>query len=81
MIQDILVRDLGALYKSGSLNHPALAKERRELILTRAYREARDEFDHKLLKMTTLIGDSTLADAVKSCLDALKDAHVRFSHS
>ena len=79
MIQDILVRNFGALYKSGSLNHPALAKGRRTLILAQAYCEAGNEFDHELLKMAELIGDSALADVVKFCLDALKDAQVRAS--
>ena len=79
MIQDILVRDFGAQYQSGSLNHPTLAKARRVLILTQAYREARNEFDHELVKITTLIGDPTLADIVKFCLHALKDAQVRVS--
>lgn len=74
MIQDILVRNFGAQYQSGSLNQPTLAKGRRTLILTQAYREARN---HGLLKMAILIGDSTLANGVKSCLDALEVARVR----
>lgn len=79
MIQEILVRYFGAQYESGSLNHPTLAKERRTLVLTQAYREASREFDSGLdtvLKLATLIGDPTLSNGVKSCLDVLRDVHV-----
>ena len=81
-IQDILVRNFGAQYESGRLNHPTLANERREKILAHACQEASREADHvsdALLKVITLLEDSTLADGIKTFLKALKEAHVRRS--
>jgi len=80
-IQDILVRNFGAQYESGSLNHPTLANERRGKILAHAYQEASREVDRvsdALLKVVTLLlEDSTLADGITSFLKTLKEAHVR----
>ena len=39
------MRNFGAQYESGSLNHPTLANERRAQILTHAYHEASREAD------------------------------------
>jgi hypothetical protein len=73
------MRNFGAQYENGSLNHPRLANERRALILEQAYREPRREFDRisvALLNLTTLVADSMVADAVKDFLDTLKAVHV-----
>ena len=81
-IQDILVRNFGGQYESGSLNHPTLANERRAKILAHAYQEASREADRvsdALLKVVSLLEDSTLADGIKSSLKTLKKAHVRQS--
>jgi hypothetical protein len=78
------VRNFGARFASGALNHPALANERRALILAHAYRETRHEVNRGLdavLTLLSLIGDSTLANGVNSCLDALGEAHVSESIS
>ena len=61
-IQDILVRNFGAQYESGGLNHPKLANERREKILAHAYQEASREANcvsDALRKVVTLLEDST----------------------
>jgi len=80
MIQDILIRNFGGQYQSGLLNHPKLANQRRALILSLAYREFSREVDDgvdAVLKVTALIGDSALANTVKSCMDTLREQHVR----
>jgi hypothetical protein len=80
VIQEILVRNFGAQYQSGDLNHPTLANQRRALIVTHAYRELSREVDSgtdAVLKLTELISDSDLASVVKSCIDTLKEQHVR----
>lgn len=80
MIQDILIRNFGGQYQSGFLNHPKLVNRRRALILSLAYREFSREVDDgvdAVLKVTALIGDSALANTVKSCMDILREHHVR----
>jgi hypothetical protein len=79
MIQELLVKYFGAQFTSGTLNHPTLANERRELILAHAYREAKRDIDRGLdavLKLVTLIGDSDLTVGIKSSLGVLLKAHV-----
>jgi hypothetical protein len=79
MIQEILAKYFGAQFASGTLNHPTLANERRALVLAHAYRAVRSEVDRGLnsvLKLTRFIGDSTLANGVKSCLGDLQVTHV-----
>jgi hypothetical protein len=74
------VRNFGAQYQSGVLNHPTLANQRRALIVRDAYREHRCEVDRGmdvLLQLVDLIGDSDLVRRVKSCVDTLKYQHVR----
>lgn len=70
----------GAQFTSDTtLNHPTLADERRKQILAYAYHEAKRGIDRGLdavLKLTTLIGDSTLANSIESFSNALKKAHV-----
>jgi len=80
MVQDILVRNFGAQYENGILNHPKLASERRAQILTHAYHEARREADRvsdAVLRLTTLLENSSLEDGIKSFLITLGGAHVR----
>ena len=82
------MRIFGAQYQNGRLNHPKLANQRRAQILGRAEREfSRDfsrDFSHDVdrgmdavLKLTALISDPALTNAVKSRVDNLKDQHVR----
>jgi hypothetical protein len=76
------MRNFGAQYEAGSLNHPTLGNERRGKILSHTYHEASREADRvseALLKAVTLLEDSTLADGIKSSLKTLKEAHVRWS--
>jgi hypothetical protein len=80
MIQELLIRNFGGRYDTGSLHRPNLAKERRVMILGHTYREASREFERGstvLMKITTLIGDSTLAEAVRTCIKTLREQHVR----
>jgi len=75
------VRNFGAQYESGSLNHPTLANEHRAKILAHTYQEASREagrVSDALLKAVTLLKDSTLADGIRSFLNTLKEAHVRW---
>ena len=80
MIQEVLIRNFGGRYDTGSLHRPNLAKERRMMILDHTYREASREFERGsavLTKITTLIGDSTLAEAVRTCINTVIEQHVR----
>jgi len=74
------MRNFGGQYESGNLNHPTLANERRLQILRQAYKEASHVTDHAsdaLLRLITLLDNSSLSDGIKNFIDAFKDARVR----
>lgn len=76
------MRCFGAQFETGILNHPTLANGRRTQILTLAFLELHRKADHMsdaLLRLIALLGDSSLADGVKSFLNILKEALVRES--
>jgi len=70
------MRNFGGQYESGVLNHPTLANERRLQILHQAYKEASRVTD-ALLRLITLLNNSSLSDGIKSFIDAFEDARVR----
>jgi hypothetical protein len=74
------MKNFGAQYEYGSLNHSTLTNQRRALILTHTYCEFSREVDSRVdavLKLTELISDLDLASVVKSCVDILIEQHVR----
>jgi len=74
------MRNFGGQYQNGILNHPTLANARRMQILTHAYKEASlgvNRASDALLRLITLLDDSSLSDGIKSFIRAFKDAHVR----
>jgi len=74
------MRNFGGQYDSGILNHPTLANERRMQILSHAYKEASrvaDRASDALLKLITLLDNSSLSDGIESFVHAYKDARVR----
>lgn len=80
MIQEILIRNFGAQYQSGHLNHLKLANQRRIPILSRAYCEFIRDVDRGMgavLHLTALIGYFDLTNALKFYIDTLKDQLVR----
>lgn len=81
MVQELLIRNFGGQYRSGSLNNPKLALERRTSIVSKAYREFSHEIDcgaDAVLKLSTSIGEAAISEAVKSRLDNLRHHHVRY---
>jgi len=74
------MRNFGGQYENGILNHPTLANERRMQILSHAYKEASlgvNRASDALLRLITLLNNSTLLDGIKSFIQAFVDARVR----
>ena len=74
------MRNFGGQYENGILNHPTLANERRMQIMSHAYKEASlgmNRASDALLRLTTLLDNSSLSDGIKSFIHAFKDARVR----
>ena len=76
------MRNFGARYRNGILNHPTLANERRTSILSHAYSEANrvvDRVSSALLKLARMIGEP-IANAIKDSLPVLGRAYVRVDY-